>query len=222
MNYYIKKHGINDVFSTDMSSYMELFIFKKNDYICKEAEEVKYVYFFVDGKAKVYTTLSNGKSLLLCFYQNFRVLGDIELVGNEFAQSNVQAIDDVYCIGISYEKAKKYLLDDPKFLRFVCNSLGVKLNRCSKNGSINMLYPLDSRLASYMLVVGQNTKSENKERIIFNENLTEIAELLGTSYRHLLRTLNRFLEKGYVKKINNQYEVVNLKELTQIAADLYK
>lgn len=222
MNDYIKIHGIESIFTNDMTSYMELFLFKKNDHICKESIEVKYIYFFVEGKAKVYTTLSNGKSLLLYFYQNFRVLGDVELVGSKYAQTNVQAIDDVYCIGIAYDKARIHLLNDAKFLRFVCNSLGEKLNRCSKNGSINLLYPLDSRLASYMLVVSKNTKSDDKDHIIFKENLTEIAELLGTSYRHLLRTLNSFIENGYVKKLNNQYEVIDLKELTKIAADLYK
>jgi hypothetical protein len=34
---------------------------KKNEFICRENEEIDYLYFFVEGKAKAFNTLSNGK-----------------------------------------------------------------------------------------------------------------------------------------------------------------
>ncbi|OPJ56258.1 transcriptional regulator YeiL [Alkalithermobacter paradoxus] len=216
---YISKYKINEIFTQDMSPFMELFLFRKNDYICKEGNETKYLFFFVDGKAKVYITLSNGKSLLLCFYENFKVLGDLELIDTKPASTNVQAIEDSYCIGISLDNVRKYLLDDSKFLRFICNSLSDKLNRCSNNSSINLLYPLENRLASYILATGKNM--DNKI-IVLNENLTEISELLGTSYRHLLRTLNILKEKRVIHKENDNFIVIDEVTLKKLAADLYK
>jgi len=65
LNHYILKYNIDDIFSTDMKPYMELFFYNKNEYICKADEKLNYLFFFVKGKAKVYATLSNGKSLLL-------------------------------------------------------------------------------------------------------------------------------------------------------------
>lgn len=211
MEEYVLKYNINDMFTEDMRPFMELLLFKKGEYICTDNEKLNYLFFFVDGKAKVYSTLSNGKSLLLCFYQGFKVLGDLEMINSEPATTNVQVIVDTYCIGISIEKVKTYLLDDAKFLRYICNSLGEKLNRCSKNSSINLLYPLKNRLASYILATGEN----------LDESLTEISELLGTSYRHLLRTLNNMCQKGLIKKNDTGFEIMDKKVLTKLASDLY-
>ena len=49
-----------------MKPYMEL-IFLKRMSLFRENEEIDYLFFFVEGKAKAFNTLSNGKSVLLCF-----------------------------------------------------------------------------------------------------------------------------------------------------------
>ncbi len=92
-----------------------------------------------------------------------------------------------------------------------------------KNSSINLLYPLENRLASYILATGERIDN-NEEIIKFNENLTEIAELLGTSYRHLLRTLNNLSCKGAIRKKINYFQVLDekiLKSLQQIYINNY-
>lgn len=219
---YISKHGINNIFTEDMSPFIELFFFKKDEHICREDEKLDYLFFLVKGKAKVYTTLSNGKSLLLCFYNDFKLLGDVEIINLENASSNVQVIEDTYCLAISLKNVRSHLIDDAKFLRFICNSLGGKLNRCSKNSSINLLYPLENRLASYIVATGERVDNNEKRIIKFNENLTEISELLGTSYRHLLRTLNNLSYKGIITKKSNYFEVLDENTLKKLAIDLYK
>lgn len=221
MNNYILKYKIDNIFSLDARALMELILFKKGEFICRESEDINYLYFFVQGKAKVYKTLSNGKSLLLCFYQGFKVLGDVELFNYKAASANVEVIEDTYCIGILMEKVREYLLNDAGFLRFICSSLGDKLDRCSKNSSINLLYPLENRLAGYILVAGEAILNDGKRQIEFAENLTEISELLGTSYRHLLRTLDILCAKGAIKRNRNHFEVADIKVLKDLSADLY-
>lgn len=208
---YILKHGINEIIPKYIKPYMELLLFKKNEHICKEGEEIKYLFFFIEGKAKVYITLSNGKSLLLCFYQDFKILGDLEMLNSERASTNVQVIEDTYCIGITIERVRKFLLNDAQFLRYICNSLGEKLNRCSKNSSINLLYPLENRLASYLLATGDN----------FDENFMELSEMLGTSYRHLHRTINNLCLRGVIRKEVDGFQIIDKEALIKLAVDLY-
>lgn len=208
---YILKHGINEIIPKYIKPYMELLLFKKNEHICKEGEEIKYLFFFIEGKAKVYITLSNGKSLLLCFYQDFKILGDLEMLNSERASTNVQVIEDTYCIGITLEMVRKFLVNDAQFLRYICNSLGEKLNRCSKNSSINLLYPLENRLASYLLATGDN----------FDENFMELSEMLGTSYRHLHRTINNLCLRGVIRKEADGFQIIDKEALIKLAVDLY-
>lgn len=218
---YIKRHHIDTFFSSDMSPYMELLLFKKNEHICKENEEIHYLYFFIEGKLKAYNTLSNGKSLLLCFYEGLQFIGDVEIVQARKTSANVQAVNESYCIGIPLDKVRRKLLQDATFLRCICDSLARKFSRLSKNSSINLLYPLENRLASYIFATGEHTVHDEKS-FIFNGNLTEISELLGTSYRHLLRTLHALCDKEVIRKRDRYFEVINIKLLKELATDIYK
>jgi len=138
----------------------------------------------------------------------------------ETANSNVQVIEDTYCVGISFDDIRKFAFDDSKFLRFACDALRDKLIRLSKNSSINLLYPLENRLASFILATCK--ESEDKNKIIFLGNLTEVSELLGTSYRHLLRTLNILCIEDAIIKNENYYEIINAGILEKLAGELYE
>lgn len=218
---YIQQYHIDTFFSSDMSPYMELLLFKKNEHICKENEDIHYLYFFIEGRLKAYNTLSNGKSLLLCFYEGLQFIGDVEIVHARKTSANVQAIHDSYCIGIPLDKVRGKLLQDATFLRCICDSLSRKFSRLSKNSSINLLYPLENRLASYILATGERTVHDDKQ-FIFSGNLTEISELLGTSYRHLLRTLHALSDKEVIRKRDGYFEIIDMKHLKELAADIYK
>lgn len=215
---YISRYKINEIFSCNMNKYMQLILFNKNEFIYRENEKLDYIYFFVQGKLKVYRTLENGKILLLSFYYPLMVLGDLELVNYERADANIQVVEDSYCIGMAFEDVREVLLKDPLFLRYVCDSLGRKLKQTSKNSSINILYPLENRLASYIA----DMVIEDEDHIKFYGNLTETAELLGASYRHLLRTLKTLCNKNILEKKKDYYEVINVEKLKEIASDMYK
>ena len=195
--------------------------FDKYEYLSREEEDLEYLLFFIQGKAKVFKTLPNGRSLLLAFYNSIRVIGDIEIVKNQSATSTIQALSTCYCLAIPMKKARLELTNDRKFLKFTCESLAEKLAAVSMNSSINLLYPLENRLASYINEFLTNDEDSNIY-IDFDENLVNIAELLGSSYRHLLRTLNTLSKKGVLEKEDGKYKVINKVLLEELAGDLYQ
>ena len=75
---YINKFKLNDIFTDEMSGYMELVLFRKGEYICNENEKMEYLFFLVKGKGKVYVILKNGKmsimQILLVITRFLRVL----------------------------------------------------------------------------------------------------------------------------------------------------
>lgn len=219
INKYINIHNIGNLFNSDIKENLELLFFDKRELIFKKGDEINYLMFFVEGKAKVYMTLENGKFLLLDFYKELDTLGDLELVTNDVSSCNVEAIEPCVCIGISIKLIKNMYCKDINLLNFLCNSLGEKLKRSSRNSSINLLYPLENRLASYIISIG--VKEENKY-FKFDETLTIISELLGTSYRHLLRTLNTLCEKKILSKKEGLYFILDYKKLKTLSADIYR
>lgn len=222
IDYYYNKYNLNEIFTNEFKSHMEIFAYNRHEHICNINEEIEYILFFVNGKAKVYNTLANGKSLLLCFYYPLMMIGDMEMLNSSINPINVQALELCHCIGIKMSYAREVLIKDIKFMSHVARSLGDKLDRCSINNSINLLYKLENRLASYIISTSVSEVINNLDICVFDENLTNVAELLGTSYRHLLRTLNMFCTKNILKHHKGFYEVSDMEVLKSFAIDLYK
>ena len=216
---YYNELNMQEIFINDVTKHMKLLKFDKYEYLSREEEDLEYLLFFIQGKAKVFKTLPNGRNLLLAFYNSIRVIGDIEIVKNQSATSTIQALSTCYCLAIPMKKARLELTNDRKFLKFTCESLAEKLAAVSMNSSINLLYPLENRLASYINEFLTNDEDSNIY-IDFDENLVNIAELLGSSYRHLLRTLNTLSKKGVLEKEDGKYKVINKVLLEELAGDL--
>ncbi len=222
LNSYLTKYNLSRVFEKDISHLMTLHSFNKGEYIFRANEKVEYLYFMVEGKAKVYTLLQNGKSLLLRFYKPFVVIGDVEFIEGNPATCNVEVTDPALCMGISLENLHKYTMDDSTFLTFICKSLGEKLAKNSMSSAINLLYPLENRLASYILAVAPQSGKNQGLDGIYTDKLTELADLLGTSYRHLIRTINNLTGEGIIEKSKAKIIIKDRASLEALAGDLYE
>lgn len=212
-NKIIKENPIEEVLTNYEDYPLELTLYKKGEHIYKYGDPLTYISFFISGSAKVYSLLSNGKHYLHTFYHHFEIIGDAEFVNNLPIKTNVQALSDVYCLVLPLSKCHDMLYDDRIFLRAVCSHLSNKLDITGQFNSHNLLYPLEERLASYIINISENN--------IFSENLTSLSELLGTSYRHLLRTIKAFCDKGYLQKENGVYKIIAPNELKTLGADIY-
>ena len=225
MNVYIKKYHLADYFKTDYVpeylEYMSVVRFSEGEYLYRQLGCIQYIYFFVEGKIKVSTVLSNGKRQSLYFYTKFGILGDLELFNKANPHTTIQAASDSYCIALSLAYTKHLLYDDPIFLRQMAELLAQKLCNSSSNSSLNIYYSLVNRLCAYIYTTADRMLVDKKEIIVFKEGLSETAEILGTSYRHLHRTLKSLKEKGILEKIPGGYKVINVSELMRLSSDEY-
>ena len=198
---------------------MELHFFKKGSHICQKGDKLDYFYFFVKGRAKVYISTPNGKSLLIRFYSPLQLIGEAEITCDKDADCNIQAIEDCICIGIPINIIQEISTYDPKFLKFICQSLSYKLTSTSASTSLNLLYPLENRLASYLLALYPSDL--NPEDKVMTDNFTQLAELLGADYRHFLRIVDKLCSKNIIKKEKRSLVIVDRQALSELAVDLY-
>ncbi len=216
LNQYIKKYDLDTIFDHEICSYMELHHYEKGEQILYAKNELTYYYFFVDGKLKIFHLLENGKSILLDFYTKFDTLGDVELFKNIPILSNVEAVENTYLIGIPVNILREGCYDNPKFLRFMIDSLSSKLESTSNNSCYNLLYPLINRLSSYLL-----EHITDKDYIVLNSSFTDISEFLGTTYRHLHRTFKDLESKKIIKCQGKKIYILNKTELKKLSKNLY-
>ena len=194
------------------SKYLYIKTYKKGEYIFYQNEEIKNIFIIYSGKIGITLDSSKGHRLLLAIYSPNSILGDIEFFSNDCTATNAQALSDAAVICLPYSDIEK-LQNHSGFTYLLGQILAKKLTRSIKNNSINILNAADIKIAAYIAGTCENG--------IFDVNLSKLSELLGISYRHLLRRIKFFCEKGYLLKVNDIYKIINPDFLKELAGDYY-
>jgi CRP/FNR family putative post-exponential-phase nitrogen-starvation transcriptional regulator len=217
LNSYLVKYNIENLFDEDIVNYAQLHFYEKDEVILEADEQLEYYYLLVDGKIKISYIFENGKSMLLKFYKDFNTIGDLEFLKNNPIRCNVEAVEDTYLIAISSTILRKNYIDNVNFLHHLIESLSEKLDATINNSSYNFVYPLINRLASYLA----EHLEENKNYVTLNSSFKEIAEFLGTTYRHLSRTFNELEEKSIIKCDNKTIHILDEDSIRELAKNVY-
>ena len=139
------------------------------------------------------------------------MMGDIELLmERREAISSVQAVSPVVCIGLPLAVYAPMLLSHLPFVLRAAKGLAIKLHNSVANTTEIILRPFETRLCEYLLQTAQNG--------VFSERLIDVAEQLGVSYRHLLRSLKTLCEEGLLEKRADGYHLLDESSLRKQAA----
>lgn len=210
---YIKKYSFQNFFSFDIAPYIQVCEFEKGEFIFHEGSLPEYLYYMVEGKAKLYVTHQNGKRSLINFITSPSFIGEVELLNAQKYTRGIQTVTKTICFSLPYQDCKQKLFADSVFLRELCIFLGNKMARTTTRFSQIQAYPLENRLAAFILM----SSDEN----FYKEKHTEISEYLGVSYRHLLYTFSQFCQSKIIKKSGKGYDIIDKKRLQELAREVY-
>ncbi|HEY4624070.1 MAG TPA: transcriptional regulator YeiL [Solibacillus sp.] len=211
-NYYISKYPISHFFSFDITPYIHVYEFEKGEFIFQEQSYPEALFYMVEGKAKLYITHKNGKISLIEFLTSPMFMGEIELLNEARYSKGIQTVTQTICLAIHFRDVKDKLLADPVFLKMLCLFLSTKTMNMTTRYTQNQAYPLENRLASFILLTSDHD--------FYKEKHTEVCEYLGVSYRHLLFVLAKFTKAGYLTKQNRGYLINDREQLEQLAAEI--
>lgn len=216
LEHYVVKHNLERILDKEILEYALLHFYEKDEYILEAETNLEYYYLLVSGKIKISYLFENGKSMLLKFYKEFNTIGDLELFKNIPILCNIDAIEDTYLIAIPSDILRKNYLNNVKLLQHLVGSLSDKLYATINNSSYNFVYPLINRLASYIV-----EHITDKNYINLNSSFIEIAQFLGTTYRHLNRTFKELEEKSIIKCNNKTIDILDEVKLRDLSKNLY-
>jgi CRP/FNR family putative post-exponential-phase nitrogen-starvation transcriptional regulator len=194
-----KFHQLDLPFSTETLQQSYIYEFSHNEIIQEEAGMITHLYVILEGKAKIIKSQANGKRSILQFLHPKDFIGDLTLVSAEKTTKEVLAIGPTVCLAIPIDHAKQVLMEDIGFVKMISRYIGDKLIRRMEHFTINQTYQLNYRLALLLLEVAVAG--------IYQEKLTETAEYLGVSYRHLTYTLKTFKETDCVSRESGGYRI---------------
>ena len=210
INEYIEKHQLQQYMDTNLSDIAELHTFRRDDYLIHAEEASDYLYFLVSGNVICFTCTGSERDECFAYHQAVTMLGEAASLWGKPPLANVKPLCDCVCIAVSLRLYRQTLMNDLRFLQHVCYTLACRMNN---EGQICALVePLEMRLAKFILQYSIDN--------IFTFQLNDCADILNTSYRHLLRVLKKFCSDQILSKTRNGYLIMNRSLLLQSAGEL--
>ena len=209
---YMEKNSIAHLFSFPVEEFMEVHEYQRDDWIIQEGMRPDFLFYVLEGKAKIYITHQNGKVSLINFINANDYIGEMELVNDVYYTNGIQASTKTICFALPIHYYRKQLLEDAKFLRELTKFLSVKATLMAAKYSQSLAFPLENRLADFIL--------QTADEGVYKEKHVTVCDYLGISYRHLLYVLTQFCDKGYLQKEGRNYQIKQYHSLYELAAVL--
>lgn len=219
LNHYLQTFELEAAFHDRLRPYLTLYSFEQGEKICSQDERAQQLLVLVKGKIKIYTISKEGKTLILSFKNPLEVIGDIEYVRGAPILNTVEAVSLVHMIGIQHRWLDRYGKDHAPLQRLLLEIITEKFYLKSNAMSFNLMYPVEVRLASYLLSVSY---AESDDRLNGQLNSTKVADaasLIGTSYRHLNRVIRRFVAEGLIERNKDGLSIKDRDGLRELAND---
>lgn len=218
---YLEKYHMTEVFSEALIDLMTLSTFDRGEAIAPLNEPLSSFHLLVEGKVKIYSLQENGKKVLIRFYRPMSVIGDLEYISNYPVKCVVEALETTTLITIPMDVLRTHTLECTKFLRFVIGTLSQKLFTWSNMAGLNLVYPLENRVASYLVSIS-DLSDQNRLDEIRVTSLEEMADLLCSSYRHLHRILESFEAQGIIARNRSNIRIIDFDKLQSLSVGIFE
>jgi CRP-like cAMP-binding protein len=206
---YLQTHRLDAIFHEPLFPHLSLFAFDQGELICSQGESAEMLYVLVKGKIKIYTTSAEGRALILSFKTPLEVIGDIEFIRETDIMNTVEAVSPLHMIGIPNRTLRQYGINHAPLLHFLLDIITKKFYIKNHTMSLNLLHPVEVRLASYLLSVSYDESDARFQGQLRTDSLMDAANLIGTSYRHLNRVIRQFCEDGLLERTRGILHVMN-------------
>lgn len=164
-----------------------------------EGDEPKYLHLLIKGRIKLYKVTSSDKEVVLKFFSDNELIGEMANFENLNYPATAQAVSEVKILKIDFYKLQEIIKTNPDFSYKIMISLIKKIKNLENKVSMQIVLDSKERVAKYLY--------ENESEFFKRKNI-DIAEELNISPETLSRTLRLFKDKGLIddktKSINTQ------------------
>ena len=202
---------VEQYFSFPIRPYLAAYRFRSNETLIREAEQPDCLYFIAEGRVKISLLHENGRETIFSFLSAPAFVGELELLGERDLAAKVTTLTPCTCYRIQSSACRGQILNDSKFLRELCLMIARRNIQNTRNFAANQSYPLNVRLAQFILLSSHNG--------LYREKHTEAAAYLGVTYRHFLYVLADFVKQGLLEKTERGYRIANEQALRRAAGN---
>ncbi|MCK4874721.1 MAG: Crp/Fnr family transcriptional regulator [Sulfurimonas sp.] len=161
----------------------------KDNIVFYEGDEPKYLYILVKGVIKLYKTSSSHKEIVLKYFHDNELIGEVANFEEIPYPATAKAYSDVEVLKIDFQKLKDIIVTNPNMAFNIQTSLIKKIKNLENIISTNLVLDSRERVAKYI---------HNHADYFFDTKNIEIAEILGVSPETLSRILKFFKDHDII------------------------
>lgn len=154
-----------------------------------EGDDSSSLYVLTKGIVKLYKTASNGKELVLKYFQENELIAEAASFQGIPYPATAEAFTDVEVIKIDFKKLKEVMLSNAELCFNMQISLIKKIKNLENIIATNMILDTKEKVAKYIC---------DQEEAFFNIKNIHIAQLLNMTPETLSRTLKVFKDEGLI------------------------
>ena len=171
----------------------------KDNIVFYEGDDTKYLYLLVHGIIKLYKTSSHHKEIVLKYFHENELIGEVANFEQIPYPATAKAYTDVEIIKIDFEKLKGIIYSSPELSFIIQTSLIKKIKNLETIISTNLVLDSKERVAKYIY---------NHPDDFFTTKNILIAEILSVSPETLSRILKFFKDHDIIdvksKKVDKE------------------
>ncbi len=183
--------------------------FIKDSNIYKINSSVTHCYFLLSGTVKIYIDHKNGRRSILDLVGSNDWLGELSLFCNESDIKENKVLQDVECLEFDMAELRELCEENAKVSFYFASYIAEKLLARSYRMSESLNYPLEIRLASFIL--------QHQQKGVYNIPHTDVSEYMNVSYRHVLYVIKKLCEQTILTKEKGKgYIISDMEMLKQL------
>jgi len=173
----------------------------KGNILFYEGDESKNLILLTKGIIKLYKTASNNKEIILKYFHDSELIGEVANFEHIPYPATAQAYSDVTVYKIDFEKLKEVIFSNPELSFKIQLSLIKKIKNLENIVSTHLVLDSKERVAKYIY--------EHESEFFTTKNIL-IAEILNITPETLSRILRSFKDEGLIDMDTKTIDKVQL------------
>lgn len=199
-------------------------VYPKGTMLCLEGQAPRGIYVLCTGKAKISTTSSEGKSIILRIAEPGEVLGLTAAVSNTPYEATVETLEQTQANFISHSDFVRFIEEYPEVGMKVAQQLTHNC-KCAYTEirSLGLSNSVPEKIAKLLLGWAEHPlhysgPQKKPPEIAIRVTLTqeEIAQFVGTSRETVSRVLGDFRKRGYIRIKGATWSITNKRALENL------
>lgn len=176
---------------------------KKGNILFYEGDESSSLIVLVKGIIKLYKTSSSSKEIVLKYFHENELIGEVANFENIPYPATAEAYGEATLLKIDFAKLKEVIFTNPELSFKIQLSLIKKIKNLENIVSTHLVLDSKQRVAKYIY--------DNEDSFFSTKNVL-IAEILNITPETLSRVLRKFKNEGIIDSENKKIDKLRLEE----------